>query len=199
MDVLPDVVKRFVTECADAIGCDRSFVASFQCLVACLRIGSRRVIRLKATWHEPAIIWAAIVGKSGTHKSPAIKAVMRPMMRTQADAEVAFQDAMRRYMQEKAQYEVNLEAWKSQQRKNAKKGDQDERDQAPWEPLEPVYERFIVCDITIEALADRLADQYDGVLLVRDDSPAGLEVSQSIREAGVATTVIGSPHGRRSQ
>jgi hypothetical protein len=39
----------------------------------------------------------------------------------------------------------------------------------PWQPEVPALQRFIVSDITIEALADRLHRQFDGVLVVRDE------------------------------
>lgn len=39
----------------------------------------------------------------------------------------------------------------------------------PWKPVEPIYQRYIVSDITIEALAERLADQFDGVVAVHDE------------------------------
>jgi hypothetical protein len=156
---LPRIVRRFVVETAVAIGCDASFVALpvFGCL-ACA-IGNKRVIRLKRGWEEPEIIWAAVVGKSGTHKSPAIKAATATLQRKQAEAIEQHQEAMQRYAIERAKYERDLGDWKK--RKTS--------DPPPWEPVEPICQRFIVSDITIEALVDRLAGQYDGVLLIRDE------------------------------
>jgi len=158
-DALPQVVGRFVSEASIAIGCDPAFIVlpTLACLARA--IGNKRVIRLKRTWDEPAIIWAAIVGKSGTHKSPALKVAIAMLQRKQAVAIEDYQEAVQRYAQECAHYEREFAAWKRT------KG----TEPPPWEPLEPVCLRFIVSDITIEALVDRLAGQYDGVLLVRDE------------------------------
>ena len=43
------------------------------------------------------------------------------------------------------------------------------KDKPPWEPPVPICERFIVSDVTIEALAALLDVQDDGLLLVRDE------------------------------
>jgi hypothetical protein len=167
---LPDDVRRFVVEAADAIFCDPSFIALPMLGLLARAIGNRRVIRLKSTWFEPAIIWAAIVGKSGTHKTPAIKNVMRVLEEKQGEAFAKHNEAMLQYEQDAARYEAEFAVWKRRQTSRAKKSDpKDERDLAPWEPKAPVCERYIVSDITIEALADRLAGQFDGVLLVRDE------------------------------
>ena len=58
VSILPAAVGNFVDAASCAIGCDASFVALP--LLGCLAraIGNKRVIRLKRTWTEPAIIWA---------------------------------------------------------------------------------------------------------------------------------------------
>lgn len=159
VDALPEVVRQFVVQAADAIGCDRSFIGLP--MLGCLAraIGNNRVIRLKSTWCEPAIVWLAIVGKSGSHKSPAIKTTMATLQRKQAEAIEQHKAALEHYAEEVAQYERDYGQWKRSKT----------TDPPPWEPKAPVCQRFIVGDITIEALADRLDGQFDGVLLVRDE------------------------------
>ena len=105
LESLPDPVRRFVIEMSTAIGCDPSFIALP--MLGCLAraIGNKRVIRLKATWDEPAIVWVAIVGKSGTHKSPAIKATTAMLQRKQADAIERHQQEMADYTEKLAEYE----------------------------------------------------------------------------------------------
>lgn len=170
VEALPELVRRYVVEASDAIFCDRSFIALPVLGVLARAIGNRRVIKLKNTWREPAIFWAAIVGKSGSHKSPAILEVMRPLERKAAEAIEKYKQALLDHQQELARYDAEMAAWKQQQRSRAKKGEpQGERDLAPWEPEEPQCQRYIVSEITIEALADRLSGQFDGVLLVRDE------------------------------
>jgi hypothetical protein len=166
-DVLPSPVREFVVAAAQAIGCDPAYVALPMLAVVARAISNKRVIHLKSTWAEPAIIWGGIVGRSGSHKTPALKLVTELLERKQTQAMVEYEEARRQYAELVAEYEVELAAWKHRRRQ--KSAGCSEYDQPPLPPKEPVCQRYIVSDVTIEALADRLAAQYDGVLLVRDE------------------------------
>jgi hypothetical protein len=159
---LPTAVGAFVTAASTAIGCDPSFVALP--LLACLAcaIGNKRTIKLKRTWTEPAIIWAAIVGKSGSHKTPAIQAAMHFLQRKQAEAIAQYAEALAGFEQQKAIYERDYSAWK----RSRKSGP---TEPPPWPPQEPACQRYITTDTTIEALASLLAAQFDGLLVSRDE------------------------------
>ncbi len=159
VEALPSAISLFVSEASSAIGCDASFVALPILAGLSRAIGNKRVIRLKRTWTEPAIIWGAIVGKSGSHKSPALQAAMAVLVRKQNEAIARHVEALQKFEQEQANYQRDFAAWKRTK----------STEPPPWEPKEPACERFIVSDITIEALADRLSDQFDGVLVVRDE------------------------------
>jgi hypothetical protein len=157
---LPGAVGEFAAAAAAAIGCDLSFIALP--LLACLAraIGNKRVIRLKATWKEPAIIWAATVGRSGTHKSPAFLATMLYIQRKETESFSAYSQALEKYEQELACHDRDLAAWKKQ-KSNA--------EPPPWKPEPPACNRFLASDTTIEALAALLAAQFDGILVHRDE------------------------------
>jgi hypothetical protein len=159
VEVLPAPVANYISEAATAIGCDLSYVGLV--LLACLAraIGNTRVIRLKRSWVEAAIIWAAIIGKSGTHKSPALRAAVTSLEHKQAEAIAEYAEAVARYEQERAQYERDYLAWKRSK----------STEPPPWEPKEPHCRRYICNDVTIEALAALLDGQQDGVLVVRDE------------------------------
>ncbi len=157
--VLPGAVGEFVSEAAAAIGCAASFVAlpTLACLARA--IGNSRTIKLKDGWTEPGVIWAAIVGKSGTHKSPARKSATEILQRKQAEAIRQHEEKLRNFEQERALYDREYAVWK--------RGKSTEP--PPQQPPEPALQRYIVSDITIEALADRLHRQFDGVLVDRDE------------------------------
>jgi len=163
--VLPAVVARFVREASTAIGCDPAFVAlpTLACLARA--IGNTRSIRLKANWTELPIIWDAIVGKSGTHKSPALKIATAHLERKQAEAIEEFKQALVKHEEDLALYERGYGVWKRSKT----------TEPPPWEPKQPACRRFLVGDITIEALADLLANQSDGVLVVRDELAGWLD------------------------
>jgi hypothetical protein len=164
-DALPSPIREFVEESAAAIGCDSSYIALP--VLACLgrAIGNRRCIRLKRTWHEPAIIWGAMVGPSGSHKSPALGAATLPLRRKEAESFVSADEASHQYERDMATYEKSYAKWKRS------KSD----DPPPWKPDEPECNRYIVGDITVEALADRLARQDDGLLMIRDELAGWLD------------------------
>jgi len=62
-------------------------------------------------WAAPAILWAAIVGESGTAKTPAFKLALRAVRERQRKALKRHADAMRGYEAELLHYEKALAQW----------------------------------------------------------------------------------------
>ena len=79
LDKLPKPLARYAKEAAAAIGCDPAMVAVPMLAAGGGCIGSTRRIGIKRKWEEPAIVWAAIVAPSGSHKSPALDAAIDPI------------------------------------------------------------------------------------------------------------------------
>lgn len=157
--LLPGTVGRYVQAASDAIGCDASFVALPLLASLARAIGNSRVIRLKRTWTEPAILWAAVIGKSGTHKTPSLQAAMKFLDRKQSESIASNIEALRRYEAEIAEYTRSYEAWKKSKSEEL----------PPWKPEPPTCTRYTTSDCTIEALAALLAVQFDGLLVSRDE------------------------------
>jgi hypothetical protein len=162
--VLPEPIRGFITDAAKSIGCDPSFVALPLLSGLASAIGNTHRIALKGGWSEPAIIWTAIVGESGTHKTPAFKAAMKPIRKAQAEAFKEHEAARSEWEAEHLRYEAELNGWKRQ----AAKGRGDAGD-PPEKPTPPVARRYIVSDTTTEALAPILLGNPRGVLLARDE------------------------------
>lgn len=148
---LPEPLRSFVVQTAVAIGCDQAFVALPLLAVAASLVGTNRSIRLKRGWNEPSVIWAATVADSGSQKSPAFKAVMRPLYAVQKRLRAEFAVRME-------QHERELAAWKELPEED--RGDK---------PQPPVLRRLFVSDITIERLTEILEDNPTGTLLGRDE------------------------------
>jgi hypothetical protein len=68
VEVLPEPIRSFVKQAAQAIVCDVCFVVLPILTALASAIGNTRRIRLKRGWSEPAIIWAGIVGDSGSNR-----------------------------------------------------------------------------------------------------------------------------------
>ena len=104
-DQLPEPLRKFVKYHAEAIGCDPSFIA-IPLLVACASsVGSSRMLKLKPDWFAKSILWGAVVGESGSLKTPAFAAAQKPWRDWQSDN-------FDRYEKEMACYIVGHEQWK---------------------------------------------------------------------------------------
>jgi heme oxygenase len=160
VDALPEPLASFVREAAAAIGCDEAYLGLPALTAAGAAIGTTRRIELKAGYAAPPILWSAIVGESGTAKTPALNAVLEPVR----EHEGRLREEHRLELDE---YEVGLElyekarsAWRS-----SKAADVD----PPRRPSEPAGRRALVVDSTVEALAVVMADNGRGLLLARDE------------------------------
>lgn len=158
--VLPQPIRGFVIAAAKSIGCDPCFVAG-PLLVACAAaIGNSRRVRLKRDWVEPCILWLALVGYSGEHKSPALELALRSLRELQRRKLKEFNDNHKRYLEvDLPAYEKAVAEWKRSNGGGA----------PPEKPEEPIAWRVIVDDATVEALAALLAVQPRGLLLAIDE------------------------------
>lgn len=158
-EVLPRPAARFISQVSEAVGCDPSFVALPLLAGFATAIGNARKIRIKSSWTEPPILWASIVGESGTAKSPPIELALAPLRDRQNIAMKVYREQHRQYLVDVEQYRRALDQWK----KRNIGGD------PPEPPAEPIAERYTTTDATIEALAAILAHNPRGLLSVRDE------------------------------
>ena len=154
---LPKPVSIYIEEGARALGCDASYIALPLLSALAGAIGNSRRIKLKETWSEPCVLWTAIVGDSGTMKSPAIDLALRPLKKKQGDAFRKHDKDMEQYYADMAKYDI--------EKKAAKK----DGVVPPEKPAEPIAMRYYCSDTTIEALAGLLSNAPRGLLLVRDE------------------------------
>ncbi|CAN5183045.1 hypothetical protein BH11PLA2_BH11PLA2_07710 [soil metagenome] len=160
IEALPEPVRGFVAAGAKAIGCDPSYLALPLLTSLAAAIGNTRRLELKRGWSAPPIIWCAIVGESGTMKTPAFLLVLRPIRERQRKAMERNDEAMTSYKANLAGSEKAHAAW--MRCKNLAEA-------PPAKPEPPACERFIVSDTTVEALAPILLTNPRGLLLARDE------------------------------
>ncbi|NUN47674.1 MAG: DUF3987 domain-containing protein [Candidatus Brocadiae bacterium] len=160
IDALPEPVRRYVREAATAIGCCLSYVALPLLAALAAAVGNTRRIRLKNSWTEPAVLWSATIGESGTLKTPPFDAALAALRRRQ-DAEFAkYKEKLKTHEDDKARYDADIKAWRA---KKPPRGD------PPTKPEKPFPPRILVSDPTVEALAVILQNAPRGVLLARDE------------------------------
>jgi hypothetical protein len=159
-EVLPEPIRSFVLVAARAICCDASYIVLPLLAVLASAIGNTRRLTLKPGWNAPAIIWTAIVGESGTAKTPAFSLVMRPIKNRQAKALKQYEADLQQYVTDQANYDKAFTDWKR---------DKKTAEPPPDRPKEPQARRCMVGDTTIEALAPILKANWCGVLVARDE------------------------------
>ncbi len=152
---LPSAVREFVLTVSQAMRCDPTFVALPALAVCAGMIGGTRQIRLKKSWHEPAVTWAVVVGESGTLKTPPYKRAVAPVIAMQAAYLKEHRAAAETYRAELREYE----------RKKRRVKDDDPGDL----PVEPKCTRIYSRDTTVEALAGLLVDNKNRFLIGRDE------------------------------
>ena len=121
-------------------------------------IGNSRQLKLKKRWCEPAVIWAAICGHSGSRKSPANELTLGYLESWEADQEKWHEADKATYDRDLAQYQAAFSKWKK-----------DFKGEQPVPPVKPVLKRIIVRDSTVEALGLRFVNNPRGLLLNRDE------------------------------
>ena len=154
MGVFPEPVREFIQQTGESMQADESFVALAVLVCAAAAVGNTRRLGARFDWQVPPILWGAIVGRSGTTKSPALNAVVKFPRERQRRAFDQCED-------ERAEYNGRLFTWKQ-----TPKADRS-FDDRPGDRPQP--ERFLVSDITVEALADRLENSPRGVLTFADE------------------------------
>ena len=154
VEILPEPVRKFIRQTSESMQADESFAALAILVCSAAAVGNTRRVNVTDTWPQPPILWGAIVGRSGTTKTPVLNATVKPARKRQ-------RRAFEQYNAELKTYKGMLFDWK--QTPKAEKN----RDDKPGDPPQP--ERFLVSDITIEALADRLEKSPRGVLAYTDE------------------------------
>jgi hypothetical protein len=131
--LLPKTLHDYVEQGSAALGCDPSYLAVPLLAVIASAIGNTRRIRLKPSWTEPAVIWTAVVGDSGTVKSPALELALRPVWKRQTALLSEYTELRKRYKAEKTALMASAHA-----------------NEQP--PPPPTCKHAVCLDITIERL-----------------------------------------------
>jgi hypothetical protein len=178
LDTLPPVLGNFVAQGAASMKCDPSYIALPVLSVVASLIGNTRVIQLKRKWFEPSVVWTAIIGDSGTLKSPAADLAVEQLFRHQGRLSQEFANRYAVYELEKATYDAS--------RKRLSKNPEAVR-QLGAPPEEPCMPRLVVSDTTIEKLIEILGDNPRGVMLYRDELNGWLTSFTRYKGKGGAT------------
>jgi len=173
--LLPDSLRPWVADIAERMQCPPDFLAAGVMVAISGLVGARVVIQPKArdNWLVTPNLWGVIVGRPGAMKSPALNEVLKPLKRIEAKKREA-------YEAQRGEWEVSQRLRKLQDAASEtkakatlkKNGDVEAAREllraADLEP-EPIPERLIVNDTTVEALAEIMRVNTWGVLVERDE------------------------------
>lgn len=159
VEALPDELRSFVVAASKAIVCDPCYVALPLLSGIAAAIGNSRCIKPKHDWTEPAILWTAIVGESGTAKSPAMEAALRWVRKRQTAALAEHKRKVKEHKDAMAVHRRAMASWN--------RGSEDGA--PPQEPESPIAERTWTDDATTEAVAKLLEQNPRGILMIRDE------------------------------
>lgn len=150
VELLPDVVQRYVLEHSQAIGVDPAFVAVPMLAVLAGLIGQARRLVIKRGWTEPSILWAVTVSDVSTGKTPGWLAATAPAR--------AIEKRMYELRQQaEQQYQIALQEWQSSEKQTPK-------------PCKPeIHSQLTVDDVSMESLVDIHRHNWHGLLLSVDE------------------------------
>jgi hypothetical protein len=157
LDALPLVVRQFVAEISHALMVDPAAVALPALVAIAGCIGNSRVLRLKSTWSEPAIMFGCLIGDPSSRKSAAMKAAIAPVKKWNGEKLTEWQTAMDVFEHDNAR-------WHAANGKEAK-----EQGLSLSPPKTPTRRRILVSNITVETFIPRLAENPRGLLVCRDE------------------------------
>jgi putative DNA primase/helicase len=172
VDAMPEGCRNLIREAAKAIGCPPEFVAVPMLAVLGSAIGNSRVIKLKEGWEEGAGIYAAVIADPGEKKTPAMKVALEPATKAQAKLR-------KDYRKVTDEFKAEMRQWEADKKTNARNDLP-----APPPPEEPIMERTLVEDTTVEALAVVLDGAPRGVLVTRDELPGWVRSMDQYKAGG---------------
>jgi len=169
VDSLPEPSRTFVIEGAKAFGCDPSYIAAGLLPALASAIGNTHRIKLKNLWSEPSIFWTAIIGESGTMKSPALKYALQFVEKRQDKAIREYKEKLKAWEIEYTRWEAENDKWKKEARKNDKDSTDAIVDDPPTAPERPCCARTWTHDITVESMLTLLHENTRGLLSAPDE------------------------------
>jgi hypothetical protein len=159
--LLPRVISDAVVDISERLSCPIEFVAAPVLTAAGVAIGNRIGVLPKKfddSWEVFPGFWGGIVGSPGSMKTPAQNESFRSLYHLEEQAGVAYAQAMDTYNKDMKVYEKQLKDFKS-----------GKSSVWPVEPKKPPKVRYIVNDVTYQALGEILAENPSGVLALADE------------------------------
>lgn len=182
-DLLPKSLHGWITDIQERMQCPIDFLAIGALIGLAGLIGRKVGIYPKQfdDWMVICNLFGAMIGRPSIMKTPALNEILKPLNRLIKIAEEEYQQTQLDYEVEKTSLEMRKKDAEKELAKAHKMTGTEAKDavevakenlRAILEELEqsqPVEKRFIVNDPTIEALGEKLNQNPNGLILVRDE------------------------------
>lgn len=164
-NLLPDGVKQFAVDIADRMNnAPVAFSAITTLVVLSAAIGRRVGVRPKLhdDWTVIPNLWGALIAPPSIKKTPIYSEAIKPLVKAEAEANEEYKKEMQEYSAEMLDYKIALDKYKKEAAKS-------EKATVPTAPELPTRKRFVSQDTTIEALAQIMIENPNGILLTVDE------------------------------
>jgi Protein of unknown function (DUF3987) len=175
----------WISTAAEAAACPLDYVAAPLLATVSALIGNARWAQAAPGWAEPPHLWIGAVGDSGNGKSPGADCLMRDVLpeierRMLAD----FPDRLQGWRASIEFAKAGIVRWQRELREAERRGASAPMPPLAIAPIEPQVPRLRQNDVTIEKVAELLANAAPkGLLIVRDEL-AGWIGSMNVYHSG---------------
>ena len=169
VDTLP-ALSEWLIRAAKGAGVTPGHIAVPLLSIASSMIGTARRVRASRSWSEPVTLWTALVGFSGTGKTPGIDVTTRALKMVENSRRSQIADMRRKHEARVETAKAAAKKWKAEVQEAVEAGRR--APDMPVEATDPgpfVPPRLYVSDITTERLAVLLQARPRGLALVVDE------------------------------
>ena len=149
IDVFPKQLQLYVKENTEKLGLVADFMGSALLWTASTVIGNSLNIQIKKGWLDNCTVWIACVASAGVGKSPSIGGITKTLEKLNQKEQKLFAKEEKKFLEYKG---LDKEEKKYQDA-----------------PKDPVNKQFLANDITLEALTGLLAQNPNGVGVLKDE------------------------------
>ena len=167
---LPTALQPWIKRAAHGAGATTAHVAVPFLAIASSLIGTARRVEVSRSWSQPMTLWAAVVGFSGTSKTPGIDATKRALAAIERNREPMIAELERKHNSRVETAKTIQKKWKKEVEEAVEKGDTPPT--MPAAAIDPgpfIVPRLYVSNATIERLAVLLQARPRGALMLCDE------------------------------
>ena len=170
LDVFSPSWQTWATNAAHGAGSAVDHVVVPLLAVASSLVGTARRVQASKSWSEPLTCWTAIIGASGTSKTPGLDVSKRALAKIEHYRQTKIAELRRKYETEAERAKAKYRAWKELVEEATEKG-------VPPPPMPSdadvpdgfVEPRLYVADATVQKLAVLLQARPCGLLMMCDE------------------------------